>query len=59
LVPMHDVAGLAEKMMRLMGDENLRKTMGSNGSQKAKLYTIERIGDQWKQLFDELMRNGA
>ena len=58
LVQPFDIKGFAEKMMQLMENGGLRRNMGSNGVQKAQQYTIDKIGHQWKQLFDELMQNG-
>ena len=59
LVQPFNINDFAEKMMQLMEDDGLRKTMGSYGIQKAQQYTIDKIGLQWKQLFDELMQNGV
>ena len=59
LVQPFNINDFAEKMMQLMEDDGLRKTMGSNGIRKAQQYTIDKIGLQWKQLFDELMQNGV
>lgn len=58
LVRSFDIKDFAERMMQLMEDDGLRRTMGSNGIQKAQQYTIDKIGLQWKQLFDELMQDG-
>ena len=58
LVQPYDIGVFAERMMQLMEDDDLRRTMGSNGVQKARQYTIDKIGLQWKQLFEELMQNG-
>jgi glycosyltransferase involved in cell wall biosynthesis len=58
LVQPFDIRVFAERMMQLMEDDGLRRTMGNNGIQKARQYTIDKIGLQWKQLFDDLMQNG-
>ena len=58
LVRPYDIGVFAERMMQLMEDDDLRRTMGSNGIQKAQQYSIDKIGLQWKQLFDDLMQNG-
>ena len=58
LVRPYDIGVFAERMMQLMEDDDLRRTMGSNGVQKARQYTIDKIGLQWKQLFEKLMQNG-
>jgi glycosyltransferase involved in cell wall biosynthesis len=39
-----------------MGDDALRKRMGENGRQKSRLYSIEQVAPQWKNLFDKLMQ---
>lgn len=58
LVQPFDIRVFAERMMQLLEDDGLRRTMGNNGIQKARQYTIDKIGLQWKQLFDDLMQNG-
>ena len=58
LVQPFNIYDFAERMMQLMEDGGLRRTMGSNGIQKALQYSIDKIGLQWKQLFDDLMQNG-
>lgn len=58
LVQPFDIRVFAERMKQLLEDDGLRRTMGNNGIQKAWQYTIDKIGLQWKQLFDDLMQNG-
>lgn len=57
LVPSNDVEALAARMMLLMGNDILRMKLGENGRQKATDYTMDKIGKQWKNLFDELMQH--
>lgn len=57
LVPSNDVEALAARMMLLMGNDILRMKLGENGRQKAADYTMDKIGKQWKNLFDELMQH--
>ena len=57
LIPPFNIDAYAEKISLLMQDETLRKRMGSNARITASKYDIEIIGQQWKQLFDELMQN--
>ena len=54
LIPPFDINVLAEKMMHLISDVNLRKQIGANAQEAASQYDIDRIGQQWKHLFEEL-----
>ena len=54
LIPSFDVKALAEKVMRLISDVNYRKKIGANDQEAAWQYDIDRIGKQWKHLFDEM-----
>lgn len=54
LIPAFDINLLAEKVMLLMNDHELRYRMGKNAQKAASQYDIERIGHQWKRLFEEL-----
>lgn len=54
LIPPFDINGLAEKLMQLISDDNLRKKIGANAQEAASQYDIDRIGQQWKNLFEEL-----
>ncbi len=56
LVPVFDVAVFAERLMRLMKNEDLRRTMGEKGRKRSQQYSIDVVGRQWQQLFDELMQ---
>lgn len=53
LIPPFDVKTFAEKVMLLMQNEQLRRLMGNNAFKAALQYDIDKIGLQWKQLFDE------
>jgi len=55
LVPPFDIDMFANRLMKLMEDENLRNTMGEKGYHTSQLYHIDIIGKQWKKLFDELL----
>lgn len=60
LIPSFDVEMFANSLMRLMSDDDLRKSMGEKGKQNSQRYDIDIVGQQWKQLFDELMqKNGV
>ena len=54
LIPTFDIEAFAEKVMLLMKDRELRLRMGENAYRTAAKYDIDRIGLQWKQLFDKL-----
>ena len=55
LISPFDVDAFAEKVILLMKDENLRREMGENARRSAAKYDIDIVGQQWKQLFDELV----
>ena len=57
LISPFDVEAFAEKVILLMKDENLRREMGENARRSAAKYDIDIVGQQCKQLFDELMEN--
>lgn len=57
LVPAFDVELFADRLKKLMSDEDLRRKMGEKGQKKSQCYHIDSIGKQWKQLFDDLMQN--
>ena len=60
LIPPFDVEMFANSLMRLMSDDDLRKSMGEKGKQNSQRYDIDIVGQQWKQLFDELIqKNGV
>ena len=54
LVPSGDVHALAEKLMTLMADEELRKRLGKQARQTAQRYNMAAISNQWKTLFEKL-----
>ncbi len=55
LVPEGDVAGLAERMQRLMNDSELRRRMGQAAWSNSKRFDGSVIMPQWKSLFCEIM----
>ena len=59
LIPSFDVEMFANSLMRLMSDDDLRESMGEKGKQNSQRYDIDIVGQQWKQLFDELMQNNG
>jgi glycosyltransferase involved in cell wall biosynthesis len=50
IVENFDVANLAEKIMRLMKDETLRKRMGAASLKSSEKYALEIIMDKWENL---------
>jgi glycosyltransferase involved in cell wall biosynthesis len=60
LVPLFDIELFANRIMQLIASQDLRKSMGEKGRKKSQQYKIESVGEQWEQLFDELMdKNGT
>lgn len=59
LIPPFEVEMFANSLMRLMSDDDLRESMGEKGKQNSQRYDIDIVGQQWKQLFDELMQNNG
>lgn len=57
LVTEGDIDGLAQKIILLIEDEELRKNMGIKARMKAGRYTLDRIGAQWEALFESLLKN--
>ena len=56
LINPYDVDSFADRLVQLINDGELRKKMGEKGQRKSQLYQIDSVGRQWKQLFDELMK---
>lgn len=57
LVPSFNIRFLADRLLLLMNDEQLREQMGEKGRLKSQQYNIGKIASQWKDLFDDLMQN--
>ena len=54
LVSPGDVEGLASALLRLMGDEPLRRRMGARAVEKARNYELATLGARWQTLFETL-----
>ena len=54
LIPPFDINHFAEKIMLLMNNKELRYRMGVNAQMSASQYEIDKIGQQWRQLFEGL-----
>lgn len=55
IVPDGDVEGLAEAMIRLMKDEELRKRMGENAKKVVETYSEEKVMRKWVSLYEEIV----
>lgn len=55
LAPSGDVKILAQKLMLLMADENLRTQLSQNARQSAQRYEMDMIAGKWVDLFNKLM----
>ena len=54
LVRAGDVHALAEKLISMMADENLRKRLGEQARQSAQRYEMASIAKQWTTLFEKV-----
>jgi glycosyltransferase involved in cell wall biosynthesis len=56
LVPLRDSGGLAESIMRLLGDQRLSQRMGEAGKRRVERYfRVERMVDETEKLYMDLM----
>lgn len=55
LVPDGDIQGLAEAMMRVMGDETYRKQLSDEALKVVDTYSEKVVMDQWVRLFTSLV----
>ena len=55
LIPVNDENMMADRICRLIEDEELRKKMGQAAKIKAQSYQIESIIDRWMNLFNGLL----
>lgn len=56
LVKNGDIPGLAEAMMRVMGDEAMRKRMSEEAKKVTETYSEEKVMKLWMDLFDGLTK---
>ncbi|MBO5000754.1 MAG: glycosyltransferase family 4 protein [Bacteroidaceae bacterium] len=56
LVKNGDIQGLAEAMMKVMGDEELRKRMSEEAKKVTETYSEEKVMKQWMDLFERLTK---
>lgn len=57
LVPLHDERMLADRICRLIEDDDLRKKMGAAAKERAKDYHVESVVKQWMELFEDLIKS--
>lgn len=56
IVPDGDIEALAEAMVRLMKDDELRKRMGENARKVVEKYSEDRVMGLWVNLYEEISR---
>lgn len=56
LVPVNDVSAMAAAMQRLLSDDELREGLRAQAMQIRENYALERIGNQWDALVQQLAR---
>ena len=57
LVPYGDVHALAEKIILLMSDEDIRRRIGQQALQTAQRYDMANLANQWTTLFEKVIKN--
>ena len=55
IVPDGDIDVLAEAMMKLMGDDELRKRMGEEAKKVVETYSEEKVMSKWIKLYEEVV----
>ena len=55
IVPDGDIDALAEAMMKLMGDDELRKRMGEEAKKVVETYSEEKVMSKWIKLYEEVV----
>ena len=55
IVPDGDIEGLAEAIVRLMRDEELRTRMGENAKRVVETYSEEKVMRKWVSLYEEII----
>ena len=53
IVPDGDIEGLADALVRLMKDDELRKKMGENAKRVVETYSEEKVMAKWLELYEE------
>ncbi len=55
LLERNDVNGMEKAMKKLMSDENIRKFIGENNRQQAKIFKTEHIFHQWENVVNKVV----
>lgn len=55
LVPVGDVEMLAERICRLIENDELRKAMGQNARNNMQRYSVDKVMKEWEKLFERLL----
>lgn len=55
IVPDGDIDALAEAMMKLMWDDELRKRMGEEAKKVVETYSEEKVMSKWMKLYEEVV----
>lgn len=56
LVPVGDSNALAEAILRVLGDEDMRRRLGENAKGSAQAYRRENVFAQWNDYFEQVQR---
>lgn len=57
VVSCNDIDALADRMKRLMSDDDLRKAMSNNNLSKASMFKLDSIVNQWEKLIMNVVSN--
>lgn len=55
IVPDGDIDGLADALVKLMSDDELRKKMGENAKKVVEKYSEEKVMLKWLELYEEII----
>lgn len=55
LIPYKNLDIFTEKLKHLMLDENLRKELGDKGIENVQRFSLDKVMQQWKNLFNDLL----
>ena len=57
LVPVGDVNGLANQLCSLIENQELRSQFAKAAYENSQRYSIDKVANQWKCLFDDLVKH--